>query len=118
MPGEDPLATGVRPKGEECGEALKVAGAQIAYALRQGTDDNGNWRMSDGLAAAQSKYYLLTLELATSPTPGAHFNKPKLYSVIPRMVLRSRPAVSTYGPRQKWTGVVGNARIGSLRRDL
>jgi hypothetical protein len=45
----------VRPKGEECGEALKVAGAQIAYALRQGADDNGNWRMSDGLAAAQSK---------------------------------------------------------------
>jgi hypothetical protein len=87
VPGEDPLATGVRPKGEECGEALKVAGAQIAYALRQGTDDNGKWRMSDGLAAAQSKYYLLTLELAISPTAGAHFNKPKLNTVIPRVVL-------------------------------
>ena len=43
--------------------------------------------MSDGLAAAQSKYYLLTLELAISPTPGAYFNKPKLNTVIPRVVL-------------------------------
>jgi len=85
MPGEDPLATGVRSKGEECAEVLKVAGAHIAYALRQGTDDNGNWRMSDGLTAAQSKDYLLTLELAISPTPGAHFNRPKLNTVIPRV---------------------------------
>ena len=43
--------------------------------------------MSDGLAAAQSKYYPLTLELAISPTAGAHFNKPKLNTVIPRVVL-------------------------------